>query len=78
MLKKEQRLANANVGDRPQIDSESEDDLEDDLFGENKLNGEGKKLRKMIKKGGGVEDGYGTSESVCNASQVSSQLLIST
>ncbi|WVF70835.1 hypothetical protein IAT40_005629 [Kwoniella sp. CBS 6097] len=46
--KKEYRLANANVGDRPQIAS---DDDEDDLFGEKKiLDDEGKKLKKIIKR----------------------------
>ncbi|KAK8865657.1 hypothetical protein IAR55_000802 [Kwoniella newhampshirensis] len=45
--KKEFRLANANVGDRPQI---GPDDDEDDLFGDNELNDEGKKLRKIMKK----------------------------
>ncbi|WWD18160.1 hypothetical protein CI109_102609 [Kwoniella shandongensis] len=46
-LKKEFRLANTNVGDRPQI---AADDDEDDLFGDNELNDEGKKLRKIMKK----------------------------
>ncbi|WVQ85602.1 hypothetical protein IAT38_007768 [Cryptococcus sp. DSM 104549] len=46
-LKKEFRLANANVGDRPQI---AEDDDEDDLFGDQALDDEGKKLRKIMKK----------------------------
>ncbi|WRT65928.1 uncharacterized protein IL334_002879 [Kwoniella shivajii] len=46
--KKEYRLANANVGDKPQI---AEDDDEEDLFGEKKvLDDEGKKLRKIMKK----------------------------
>ncbi|WVQ97202.1 hypothetical protein IAU59_004312 [Kwoniella sp. CBS 9459] len=46
--KKEYRLANANVGDRPQIAS---DDDEDDLFGEKKiLDDEGKKLKKIIRR----------------------------
>ena len=39
-------MANANVGDKPQIEQDG-DDEDDDLFGE-KLNYEGKKLRKMI------------------------------
>ncbi|OCF42449.1 transcription initiation factor TFIIF subunit alpha [Kwoniella heveanensis CBS 569] len=46
--KKEYRLANANVGDRPQIAS---DDDEDDLFGEKKvLDDEGRKLKKIIRR----------------------------
>ncbi|ODO07389.1 transcription initiation factor TFIIF subunit alpha [Cryptococcus wingfieldii CBS 7118] len=47
-LKKEFRLANANVGDRPQIANDDED--EDDLFGDNNLDDEGKKLRKIMRK----------------------------
>ncbi|OCF56673.1 hypothetical protein L486_05527 [Kwoniella mangroviensis CBS 10435] len=46
--KKEFRLANANVGDKPQI---AEDDDEDDLFGERKkYSEEGKQLKKIMKK----------------------------
>ncbi|WVW80394.1 hypothetical protein I302_102375 [Kwoniella bestiolae CBS 10118] len=51
--KKEYRLANANVGDRPQI---AEDDDEEDLFGEKKkYSDEGKQLKKILKKR--AEDG---------------------
>lgn len=46
-LKKEFRVANANVGDRPQIDAE---DDEDDLFGDRSLDDEGKKLRKIMRR----------------------------
>ncbi|OWZ55292.1 transcription initiation factor TFIIF subunit alpha [Cryptococcus neoformans c45] len=46
-LKKEFRVANANVGDRPQIDAE---DDEDDLFGDKSLDDEGKKLRKIMRR----------------------------
>ncbi|WVN85568.1 uncharacterized protein L203_100716 [Cryptococcus depauperatus CBS 7841] len=46
-MKKEFRLANANVGDRPQIAAEGD---EDDLFGYNSLNDEGKKLKKIMRK----------------------------
>ncbi|ORX34102.1 hypothetical protein BD324DRAFT_683542 [Kockovaella imperatae] len=60
-LKKEFKLANANVGDRPQIE-EDEDDDDDDLFGDG-LNQEGKRLRKMMRKRGVMEDEFGTSES---------------
>ncbi|EIW72848.1 hypothetical protein TREMEDRAFT_12890, partial [Tremella mesenterica DSM 1558] len=50
-LKKEFRMANANVGDKPQIDSGSDSD---DLFGdkEQKLTQEGKRVRKMMRKRG--------------------------
>ncbi|WWC68393.1 uncharacterized protein I206_102319 [Kwoniella pini CBS 10737] len=48
--KKEYRLANANVGDKPQIaDEDGEDD--GDLFGEKKkYSDEGKKLKRIMKK----------------------------
>ncbi|KAL1405162.1 transcription factor IIF subunit tfg1 [Vanrija albida] len=45
--KQEYRWANANVGDRPQIDGD--DDADDDLF-DDKLTSEGKRLRKMMRK----------------------------
>ncbi|WWC88121.1 uncharacterized protein L201_003025 [Kwoniella dendrophila CBS 6074] len=54
--KKEYRLANANVGDKPQIaedDDNDNDAAEDDLFSgkkKKKLDDEGKKLRKIMKK----------------------------
>jgi transcription initiation factor TFIIF subunit alpha len=48
------------VGDRPQIDNA---DDEDDLFGEGKLNVEGKRLRKMMRERGGGDD-YDSSDSV--------------
>lgn len=56
-------MANANVGDKPQI--EEDDEEEDDLFGD-KLNTEGKKLRKMMKKrsNGQADDVFGESDSV--------------
>ena len=53
-LRKEFKLANANVGDRPQIESGDESD-DDDLFGE-KLNGEGKRIKRMMKKRGERDD----------------------
>lgn len=62
-IKKEQRLANANVGDRPQIDSGDDED-DDDLFGEGKLNAAGKKLKKMIRDRDGEENDYYSSDSV--------------
>lgn len=68
-IKKEQRLANANVGDRPQIDDNDDDD-EDDLFGDGKLNSEGKRLRKMIRDRDGDDD-YDSSDSVRSHSSFS-------
>ena len=51
-------MANVNVGDRPQIDSgEDEDEEKDDLFGD-KLNIEGKRLRRMMKKRDANDDMY--------------------
>jgi transcription initiation factor TFIIF subunit alpha len=48
-LRKEQRMANANVGDKPQIeDSEDEDE---DLFGDADTKKGNKKLKKMMRKG---------------------------
>lgn len=68
-IKKEQRLANANVGDRPQInDNDDEDD--DDLFGDGKLNAEGKRLRKMMRDRDGNDD-YDSSDSVCHCTSSS-------
>lgn len=63
-IKKEQRLANATVGDRPRIDNEEDED--DDLFGDGKLNAAGKKLRKMMRDRDGDEDNdnYDSSDSV--------------
>lgn len=55
-------MANANVGDRPQIEDDDDDD-DDDLFGDSKLNSEGKKLRRMMKERGGMDD-YDSSDSV--------------
>jgi transcription initiation factor TFIIF subunit alpha len=51
------------VGDRPQIDNA---DDEDDLFGEGKLNVEGKRLRKMMRERGGGDD-YDSSDSVSSS-----------
>lgn len=58
--KLEFRLANANVGDRPQIGDE-DDDEDDDLFG--KLTSEGKRLRKVMRRRGEDEDLYASSDS---------------
>lgn len=46
------RWANANVGDRPHVDESDDDD--DDLFGDkrDKLDSEGKRLRKLMRKHG--------------------------
>ena len=60
-LKKEFRMANANVGDRPQIESDGSDD--DDMEAD-RLNAEGKRLRRMMKKRGAVVDESGDSDSV--------------
>lgn len=46
--KKEYRMANANVGDKPQIEEDLSD--EEDLFGENELTADGRRLKRMIKK----------------------------
>lgn len=59
--KKEFRMANANFGDRPQIGSDDEDDDDDDLFGE-KLTSEGKRLRKVVRKRGGLHDPYASTD----------------
>jgi transcription initiation factor TFIIF subunit alpha len=60
--KKEFKLANANVGDRPQIDSGDESD--DDLLGD-RLNTEGKKLKRMMRKRGDRDDDiFGSDEDV--------------
>lgn len=61
-IKKEQRIANATFGDRAQIDNTDADD-DDDLFGDGKLNVEGKRLRKMMRERGGGDD-YDSSDSV--------------
>ena len=54
------------MGDKPQIEEEGDDD-DDDLFGE-KLNYEGKKLRKMMRKRDGQDDDlFGESDSVSQA-----------
>ena len=60
-LKKEFRMANANVGDRPQIESDGDD--EDEMEGD-RLNAEGKRLRKMMKRRGAVVNEFGESDSV--------------
>ncbi|ORY28592.1 hypothetical protein BCR39DRAFT_534269 [Naematelia encephala] len=61
-LKKEFRLANANVGDRPQIDDEASDEDLEEMLDDGKLNSEGKRLRRMMKKRGG-DDLFGDSDS---------------
>ena len=54
-------MANTNVGDKPQI---AVDDDDDDLFGD-KLNTEGKRLRRMMRKGlNGQADDLFESDSV--------------
>ncbi|KAL7423697.1 transcription factor IIF subunit tfg1 [Cryptotrichosporon argae] len=61
--KKEYRLANANVGDRPQIDDEGDD--EDDLFGDGenaRLTSEGKRLRKAMRKRAEEDGVYDSSD----------------
>ena len=69
-IKKEQRIANATFGDRAQIDNTDADD-DDDLFGDGKLNVEGKRLRKMMRDRGGGDD-YDSSDSVCLPSPLES------
>lgn len=58
-------MANANVGDKPQIDNEASDEDLEDLFGDTKLNTEGRRLRKQLKQKAGNEDMYGDPDSVC-------------
>ena len=57
-------MANANVGDKPQIGSDKE---EDDLFGdkEHELTKDGKRMRKLMRKraANGEEDLWGSSDS---------------
>ena len=61
-------MANANVGDRPQIDTPSdEEEEEEDLFGD-KLNTEGKRLRSMMRKRRKAEDEDGFEGSVSHSS----------
>jgi hypothetical protein len=57
-------LANANVGDKPQIEDVDDQDDESDRLGT-----EGRKLRRMMRKNNreddnGEEDMYGSSDSV--------------
>lgn len=61
-MKKEYRIANANVGDRPQIGDDLDD--EEDLFGNKELTRDGRKLRKMMRKRMGSEDLFGDSDEV--------------
>lgn len=65
-LKKEYRIANATVGDRPQIEDELEDEL--DLFGDKELTRDGRKLRKMMRKRRGSEDLFDMSDDVSRQS----------
>lgn len=61
-MKKEYRLANANVGDRPQIEEDMSD--EEGLFGDHSLTADGKRLRRMMRKRMGSEDLFGDSDEV--------------
>lgn len=45
-------MANANVGDQPQI---ADEDADDDLFGDRRLDAEGKKLKRTLKKRNGTD-----------------------
>ena len=56
--KEEYKLANRNVGDRPQLEENSDDDDEEDPFA---LTSEGRRLRRMMRKRGEEErDLYGS------------------
>lgn len=56
--KEEYKLANRNVGDRPQLEENSEDDDEENQFS---LTSEGRRLRRMMRKRGEEErDLYGS------------------
>jgi transcription initiation factor TFIIF subunit alpha len=72
-MKKEYRLANANVGDRPQIEEDMSD--EEGLFGDHSLTADGKRLRRMMRKRVGSEDLFGDSDDV-SGSSISSQAWI--
>jgi transcription initiation factor TFIIF subunit alpha len=61
-MKKEYKLANANVGDRPQIEEDMSD--EEGLFGDHSLTADGKRLRRMMRKRMGSEDLFGDSDDV--------------
>ena len=57
-------MANANVGDKPQIEDSGDEDDEDDLFGDQDAKRERRKLKKMMRKGQDRDDIYGSSDSV--------------
>ncbi|RSH92734.1 hypothetical protein EHS25_008180 [Saitozyma podzolica] len=66
-MKKEYKLANANVGDRPQIEEDMSD--EEGLFGDHSLTADGKRLRRMMRKRMGSEDLFGDSDDDSDSSE---------
>jgi hypothetical protein len=57
-------MANANVGDKPQIEDSGDEDDDEDLFGDEDVKKERRKLKKMMRRGQDRDDIYGSSDSV--------------
>jgi transcription initiation factor TFIIF subunit alpha len=60
-MKKEFRMANANVGDKPQIEESDEDEDADALIGGESARKQRRKLKKMMQRGRERDDLYGSS-----------------